>query len=63
MFLIVLGYWEYYRRFRFEPASRWNIKAPFDVTDEVFTAMELVPDGLRNVSGTVHYPNEFNDVR
>jgi predicted N-acetyltransferase YhbS len=56
---IVLGHQEYYPRFGFRPASAWAIKAPFDVSDDVFMAMELVPYGLRGVSGVVVYPGAF----
>ncbi|MCK5169920.1 MAG: N-acetyltransferase, partial [Bacteroidales bacterium] len=34
--VIVLGHKDYYPRFGFLLASRWRIKAPFDVPDEVF---------------------------
>lgn len=60
--VIVLGHKDYYPRFGFLPASRWRIKAPFDVPDEVFMAIELVSDGLKNVSGIVEYPKEFEEV-
>lgn len=56
---MVLGHHEYYPRFGFRPATTWAIKAPFDVPDEVFMAMELVPYGLRDVSGEVVYPEAF----
>jgi putative acetyltransferase len=60
--VIVLGHEQYYPRFGFIPAVKWNIKAPFDVPENVFMAIELVPDSLANVSGTVRYPDEFEDV-
>ncbi len=60
--VIVLGHKGYYPRFGFEKASKWGIKAPFDVPDDVFFALELVKDGLKNVSGVVEYPEEFNEV-
>lgn len=60
--VIVLGHEHYYPKFGFEPASNWGIKAPFDVPDEVFMAIELQPNALENVSGTVHYPKEFDAV-
>jgi putative acetyltransferase len=56
---IVLGHQDYYPRFGFRPASAWGITAPFDVLDDVFMAMELVPYGLRDVSGVVVYPGAF----
>jgi putative acetyltransferase len=60
--LIVLGHPDYYPRFGFKPASRWNISAPFDVPDEAFMALELTENRLKNVQGVVHYPEEFNAV-
>jgi len=60
--VIVLGHAAYYPRFGFRPASKWYIKAPFEVPDDAFLAMELVKNGLKDVSGTVEYPKEFDDV-
>jgi len=60
--VIVLGHEHYYPKFGFEPAEKWNIKAPFDVPSNVFMAIELVTDGLKNISGTVIYPKEFETV-
>ncbi|MBS1793856.1 MAG: N-acetyltransferase [Acidobacteria bacterium] len=60
--VIVLGHEHYYPKFGFEPAGKWNIKAPFDVPANVFMAIELVEDGLKNISGTVIYPKEFETV-
>ncbi len=60
--VIVLGHAAYYPRFGFEPASRWGIRPPFEVPDDVFMALELVENGLKDIQGTVEYPPEFNDV-
>lgn len=60
--IIVLGHEHYYPKFGFEPADKWNIKAPFDVPSNFFMAIELVPGALKNVSGTVNYPVEFETV-
>lgn len=57
--IIVLGHERYYPKFGFEPAEKWNVKSPFDVPSDVFMAIELVEDGLKNMSGTVIYPKEF----
>lgn len=57
--VIVLGHENYYPKFGFLPAEKWDIKAPFDVPSNVFMAIELVKDGLKNISGTVVYPREF----
>lgn len=60
--VIVLGHEDYYPKFGFEPAEKWNIKAPFDVPSNVFMAIELVKGSLENISGTVIYPKEFETV-
>ncbi len=58
--VIVLGHENYYPKFGFQPASRWNIKAPFEVSDQNFMALELKPDTLKHISGLVTYPKEFS---
>ena len=57
--VIVLGHADYYPRFGFQPASRWDIRSPFDVPDESFLAMELTPGALTGIEGPVRYPAEF----
>ncbi|HEY9699557.1 MAG TPA: N-acetyltransferase [Trichocoleus sp.] len=60
--VIVLGHPHYYKRFGFEPASRYGIQAPFEVPDEAFMVKALSPDALSQVEGTVNYPAYFLDV-
>lgn len=57
--VIVLGHAEYYPKFGFLPASNWRIKAPFDVPDPVFMALELEHGSLGDVEGMVVYPTPF----
>lgn len=57
--VIVLGHQDYYPKFGFKRASLWNIKAPFEVPDEAFMAIELTKDSLKNVQGTVIYSKAF----
>lgn len=57
--VIVLGHDKYYPRFGFKPASIWGIKAPFDVPDEAFMALELEDKSLDDVTGSVIYSKEF----
>lgn len=57
--VIVLGHDQYYPRFGFGPASKWGIKAPFNVPDETFMALELENGSLDGVVGTVVYSKEF----
>lgn len=57
--VIVLGHDKYYPKFGFKVASKFGIKAPFEVPDEAFMALELAPNGLDNVNGVVVYSKEF----
>jgi putative acetyltransferase len=60
--VIVLGHADFYPKFGFTPASKFKISCPFEVSDEVFMALELEKDSLASVSGCVEYPKEFNDL-
>ncbi|WP_309141856.1 bifunctional class I SAM-dependent methyltransferase/N-acetyltransferase [Streptomyces griseicoloratus] len=56
--VLVLGHADYYPRFGFTPASRFGIRAPFEVPDEAMMALAL--DDTRPVpAGTIHYPAAF----
>ncbi|GAA2213523.1 N-acetyltransferase [Nonomuraea monospora] len=56
--VLVLGHATYYPRFGFVPASRYGIRAPFEVEDPYM--MALVFDDTRPVpSGTIRYPAAF----
>ncbi|MEU5402278.1 N-acetyltransferase [Streptomyces sp. NPDC005963] len=56
--VVVLGHADYYPRFGFLPASRWGIRAPFEVPDEAM--MALVLDSDRPVpSGVIRYAAAF----
>ena len=57
--VIVLGHKDYYPKFGFQKASKWNIKCPFQVPDEAFMAIELTERAFEDKAGTVEYPNEF----
>ncbi|RFB13517.1 N-acetyltransferase [Bacillus sp. HNG] len=58
--VIVLGHKDYYPRFGFKQANLWNIKAPFDVPNEVFMALELAEGSLETVQGVVQYSKAFD---
>ena len=60
--VIVLGHKDYYPKFGFVPADNWAIKSPYDVPANVFLALELVTDGLKDSRGLVKYPKEFESV-
>lgn len=56
--VLVLGHPEYYARFGFVPASRFGIKAPFEVPDEAMMALVL-DDSVPVPAGTIKYPSPF----
>lgn len=60
--VIVLGHEHYYPKFGFLPAEKWNIQCPYDVPSSFFMALELVPGGLKGISGMVQYPKEFEGI-
>ena len=60
--VVVLGHPEYYPRFGFVPASRFGIGCEYEVPDEAFMALELVPGALKGRPGTIRYHPAFADV-
>lgn len=60
--VVVLGHPTYYPRFGFSQASKFCIDSEYDVPDEVFMAMELMPEALSEKSGKVRFHNAFSDV-
>lgn len=57
---VVLGHPEYYPRFGFVPSSQFNIDSEYAVAEDVFMAMELLPQALQGQSGRVKYHDAFN---
>ena len=57
--VVVLGHPNYYPKFGFKTASMWDIRAPFEIPDELFMALELEENALKGVSGVVAYAKEF----
>jgi putative acetyltransferase len=60
--VVVLGHPKYYPRFGFSPSSEFGIDSEYDVPEEVFMVMELIPGALSGKTGTVKYHAVFNDV-
>jgi putative acetyltransferase len=48
--VVVLGHPDYYPRFGFVPARKYNITSEYDVPPEVFMIIELQPDVLAGKS-------------
>ncbi|MDE6259940.1 MAG: N-acetyltransferase [Oscillospiraceae bacterium] len=55
---VVLGHAEYYPKAGYCPASRFGIKAPFDVADENYMAVKLNPDA-KELHGVMRYYAAF----
>ena len=60
--VIVVGHPEYYPRFGFSAALARNLHSPYSELGDAWMALELTPDALTGVSGTVHYPVAFEIV-
>ena len=56
----VLGHPKYYPRFGFLPASKYGIQSEYDVPDDAFMILELVPGCLNNRNGIIKYNKIFN---
>ena len=59
--VVVLGHPEYYPRFGFEPAAPKGLRSEYDVPDEVFMLLELVPGAATELEGTARYHRAFRD--
>ncbi|MGI6231320.1 MAG: GNAT family N-acetyltransferase [Prevotella sp.] len=57
--IMVLGHKDYYPRFGYRKAAEFNICFPFDVPQEYCMAIELQPNALKDIEGTVCYPDCF----
>ena len=60
--IIVLGHPEYYPRFGFIPAARFNLRSEYGVPEEAFMALELKPGVLAGVAGEVRYHVAFQEL-
>jgi putative acetyltransferase len=58
-FVIVLGHPAYYPRFGFEPASRYGVRAQWDVPDEAFMLLALDAKNVKGLAGLARYRDEF----
>ena len=62
-FDILLGHPEYYPRFGFKPAARFNIKSQWEgVPDEAFMILIMDDKAMQNASGIVMFRDEFNEA-
>ncbi|WP_239256557.1 GNAT family N-acetyltransferase [Listeria ilorinensis] len=57
----VLGHAAYYPKFGFRPSTDFGIPAPFAVPEENYLLLELYPDSLKGMTGTIQYPDAFSE--
>jgi len=60
--VIVLGHPNYYPRAGFQRASLYGISSEYDVSDDVFMALELTPGAMDNYRGTAYYSPLFRSM-
>ena len=62
-FVIVLGHPDYYPRFGFQTASRFNIISQWeDVPDDAFMILVMDDNAMQDVSGIATFRDEFNEA-
>jgi putative acetyltransferase len=62
-FVIVLGHADYYPRFGFVPASRYNLVSQWEgIPDEAFMILVFDQKALEGVQGVAKYREEFNEA-
>jgi putative acetyltransferase len=62
-FVIVLGHPDYYLRFGFVPASRYNLESQWEgIPDEAFMILVFDQKALDGVHGIAKYREEFNEA-
>lgn len=57
--IVLLGHEDYYPRFGYEMTSKYSIKLPFEAPEVNCMILELVENGLKDVSGVVEYNKAF----
>ena len=60
--VVVLGHPDYYPKFGFVPTVKYGIGSEYEVPDEVFMILELIPGSLKNHEGIIKYNDTFNSV-
>ena len=63
VFVIVLGHSDYYPRFGFKPAARFNIKSQWEgVPGEAFMILIMDDKAMQSVSGVATFRDEFSEA-
>jgi putative acetyltransferase len=58
--VVVLGHPHYYPRFGFSASSRFGIECEYEVPEDAFMVLELIPGYLKEISGTIKYHEVFS---
>jgi predicted N-acetyltransferase YhbS len=58
-FISILGNPDYYGRFDYVPANKYNVLAPFDVSEKYFMLKLINKQKAFNVTGTLSYAQAF----
>lgn len=58
-YISILGHPNYYRRFGYLPASKFDVEPPYPLPDEAFMLKVLLPEMIKNMGGTLHYSAAF----
>ena len=61
-YIIVIGHPEYYPRFGFEPAGRFEITIEGEVPDEAFMILILDKKAMKGISGVASYRQEWDEA-
>jgi putative acetyltransferase len=62
-YIIVLGHPEFYTRFGFKPASKYNLTCQWEgIPDEAFMIVVNDPPSLLGVKGVARYRDEFDEA-
>ncbi len=59
--IVVAGHPEYYQRFGFDPAGKWDLQTNLNLPEDAVTAIELKA-GLLDGGGAVEYPEPFRHL-
>ena len=60
--VFVVGHPEYYPRFGFTRASTAGVSCEFEVADDAFMVVELVPGSVGGRTGTLHFHEAFQNL-
>ena len=60
--VVLLGHPEYYPRFGYLPAEKWDLRNSWNIDGDPWMAIELVEGALACKAGLVKYPEAFNEA-